>query len=109
MLPKAPFCLTAALCAAIFMFAGPAVGQEPQSRGRVCALHDKITDALKDRWGERQIGLGINNEGALVEVYVNPNNGSFTILLTRPDGWSCVATAGKDWRKTIQKPKGPEL
>ncbi len=91
------------------MLAVSAAGQEPQSRGRVCALHDIITDALKDRWGEAQVGLGINNEGALVEVFVNPKSGSFTILLTRPDGWSCVATAGKDWRSAQPKPQGTAL
>ncbi len=91
------------------MLAVPAAGQEPQSRAKVCALHDTITDALKDRWGEVQIGLGINNKGALVEVLVNPKNGSFTILLTRPDGWSCVATAGKDWRQSTPRPQGTAL
>ncbi len=103
------FRLTAAFCAAFFMLAGPAAGQEPQSRGRVCALHDTIVQGLESGWGETQAGLGINSAGALVEVFVSADHTTWTIIVTRPDGWSCVVTAGRDWRPVEPKPQGTAL
>ncbi len=104
-----PFRLTAA-AAAFFMLVGPAVGQEgPQSRGRVCAAHDKIVQSLESAWGETQAGLGINSAGALVEVFVNADHTTWTIIVTRPNGWSCVVTSGRDWRTAQPKPQGPAL
>ncbi len=105
----APFSLTAAFCAAIFMLAGPVAGQEPQSRGYVCALHDTIVQGLESGWGESQAGLGINSAGALVEVFVSADHTTWTIVVTRPDGWSCIVTAGRDWQQTQPKPPGAAL
>ena len=32
-----------------------------------------------------------------VEVFVSENGSSWTIVLTRPDGWSCIVAVGQHW------------
>ena len=91
------------------MLAGPAVAQEPGSRAQVCALHDAIAQGLESGWGETQAALGINSAGALVEVFVSADHTTWSIVVTRPDGWSCIVTVGRDWQQSHPKPQGTAL
>ena len=85
--------------------------QGPQSRGQVCALHDDMVQGLKSGWGETSSALGINLAGALVEVFVSADHTTWSIVVTRPDGWSCIVTAGRDWRQSQSqsRPQGTAL
>lgn len=76
--------LTASLTAAA---AGP---------GLPCARRNEIVPLLKDAFGEVQAWRGLSSAGHLMEVFVSPAGG-WTILLSRPDGVSCLVDEGKAW------------
>jgi len=61
-----------------------------------CASRSDIIAALKNNFGEVEVGRGLSNRGHLVELFVSPE-GSWTMLLSRPDGLSCLGDAGPVW------------
>jgi len=65
-----------------------------------CLLHDIAVEKLKNGWSEHRIGLGVspsNNEvKAVLELFVS-KTGTWTILVTRPNGLSCIAASGDSW------------
>ncbi len=58
-----------------------------------------MTDGINSRHGERVIGRGLAEEGkAMIEVLAS-EKGGWTILLTRPDGHSCIIGSAEAWTK----------
>ncbi len=86
--------LAAALLAAgaALAFSGPAWG------GEVCDLRDTVVAHLAEKYGETVTALGISSAGALVEVFVNSEKGTWTITVTAPGGPACLVSAGDGWR-----------
>ena len=96
----APF-LTAA-AAAFFMLAGPAVAQ------LVCNERAKLLELLAKRYQEAPIAAGVTNTGGLVEILTDPKGHTWTIIVTSPQGISCLVAAGEDWRGIIPKPRASD-
>lgn len=82
----------AGLTLATLMLATPVRAQ------MACAPHDQAARNLDARFQERPVAAGVAASGGLIEVFAAPG-GSFTILVTRPDGISCLVAAG-DGRTT---------
>ncbi len=76
----------------------PAPQAPPQTGGVYCELRDKLIKKLEEKLGERPIGMGVNTVGTLVEVSASEDGRTWSIIGTRPNGWSCVVTSGKEWR-----------
>jgi hypothetical protein len=53
------------------------------------------------------VGQGLSVRGHLVEVFVSPK-GSWTIVLSEPDGQSCFADAGDAWGTVVSAAKSRE-
>jgi len=73
------------------LFIAPAWGQA------TCAARDYFAERLADKYGERQAFVGVNHNGALLEVWINPEKRSFSVLLVTTRGWACLAASGEDW------------
>ena len=74
-------------------FASPAIAQNQ------CGPRDAVVAALSSQYGESVVSRGLigNAQGqtvAAMEVWVNMQTGSFTVLLSRPDGTACFAASG---------------
>jgi hypothetical protein len=41
--------------------------------------------------------MGLANNGGVIEVMRSPGNATFTIVITMPDGQSCMIAAGQSW------------
>ena len=91
---RLPLPLAAALAATLGAgLSGPAAAQVH------CAPRDVMVERLSDRFGESLEGGGLQSEVAVFEVWTSAADGSWTILMTRADGVSCVMAAGTDWLK----------
>ena len=71
----------------------PAFGQEKQ----LCVSRAEFISRLSERYNESVHSLGLDANGTVLEVFTSPK-GSWTILVTRPDGVSCVVTTGEAWQ-----------
>jgi hypothetical protein len=86
------------LLVGLLTLAGPTLAQAPPSNiGRACHQRTDLTEMLNQRYAEQQSALGVQADGQLVEVFVSENGTSWTIVLTRPDGWSCIVAVGQHW------------
>ncbi|SHI98087.1 hypothetical protein SAMN05444000_10497 [Shimia gijangensis] len=63
------------------------------AQNRNCAPRDVVLERLSNAYGEtrQSIGLGANN--AVVEVFAS-ETGSWTIIVTFPDGPTCLVASG---------------
>lgn len=99
-----PVVLTGALA-----LAAPALAQPPQPGGpvaRACHDHTELAVMLEQKFAEQRAALGLQSDGRLVEVFVAEDGTSWTIVVTRPDGWSCIVAVGENW-ESLQAITGP--
>lgn len=61
-----------------------------------CTTRDEVVSRLKDEWKEGRRGIGLLENG-LIELYVSADGQTWTLLMTRPDGVSCLIAAGAFW------------
>jgi len=74
-----------------------------QAETKNCADRQKITERLQSGYGEKFTGGGLRNSESIFEVWMSDDSGTWTILMTKPDGTSCVLAAGTDWRESLPK------
>ena len=82
--------IRAAMLSAIFATPGFAA---------VCTDHDALSERLAVTYSEARIGMGIDVEGRLMEVYISPT-GTWTMTVTLPSGMSCMVASGESWQVT---------
>ncbi len=63
----------------------------------VCMPHDDFRVELHRNFSESPVAIAIANNGALIELYAKRDRSSWTLMMTRPDGTSCVLVAGEEW------------
>ena len=66
-----------------------------------CAARDKVVERLEVGYGEKFAGGGLRNSASIFEVWMSEEKGTWTILLTTPDGRSCIMASGTDWRDAL--------
>ncbi|MEM6578016.1 MAG: hypothetical protein AAF678_05950 [Pseudomonadota bacterium] len=67
-----------------------------------CADRDMIVERLKSKYHEELAAGGIQKAAttnAIVEVWASHKTGTFTVLLTRPSGVTCIMATGTDWHQ----------
>ena len=69
-----------------------------------CAARDNIVQSLQTSYGEAFAGGGVQNSDRIFEVWFNEEKGTWTILMTKADGKSCIMASGTDWRGGEVKP-----
>jgi hypothetical protein len=63
----------------------------------VCGPHREMVGFFDQAFGEKPVAIALTDFGALLEVLVSPQ-GSWTIILTRAGGPSCVVATGQNWQ-----------
>lgn len=90
--------LTAAVLS-LGLLAAPVAAQdseaEPGAQGQ-CAPRDRIVEALGGTFNESPRGLGLSDTGNVIEVWTS-TGGSWSVVVNRPDGTSCLADFGQAW------------
>ena len=62
----------------------------------VCGERSVMVDGLLKNYAEAPVSIGLASNGAVIEVFASPDR-SWTIVMTRPNGLSCVVAAGEGW------------
>ncbi len=69
---------------------------EAQSRP-ACADRAKVVERLAERYGETRQSMGMHQNNGVLEVYASADTGTWTILVTMPNGLACLIAAGQSW------------
>jgi hypothetical protein len=95
---------TMALGVGFALIASTAMAQgQPQ-----CNERDNVLSLLAKKYKETPIAAGVTNTGGLVEVLTDTKSGTWTIIVTTPQGMSCLVAAGEGWRNMEQIALEPE-
>ncbi len=97
MLHKATLIATAF---ATLVFTTPTLAQN------ICGERSRFVDQLHEQYGEAPAAMGLASNGTVVEVMTS-DAGSWTIIVTRPDGVSCVVASGESWEAVPKLAMGP--
>ncbi len=73
-----------------------------------CNERDNVLELLAKKYQETPIAAGVTNTGGLVEVLTDTKGGTWTIIVTTPQGMSCLVAAGEGWRNMEQIALDPE-
>ncbi len=65
-----------------------------------CASRPDVLAALATQYGEARRGIGIAGQNAVMELFVNPSTGTWTIIATSPDGKTCLIASGSNFEMT---------
>lgn len=71
-----------------------------------CSSRDDVLAQLLTKFKEVPTNDGVANNGGLLEVLRTADGATWTIIVTMPNGVSCLVAAGEDWRdyKDVQFP-----
>ncbi len=85
--------LAGTIAAAFLMGPGGTLAQSQQ-----CDQRTKVLGHLAQKYKEAPIAVGVTNSGGIVEVLTTGDGETWTIILSTPNGTSCLVAAGEGWR-----------
>ena len=93
------------VCVPFGSFAAPPSGD---GTGPQCDQRDKVLRILQQKYGESPVAIGVTHNGGLVEVLTTGNGNTWSIIVTTPQGMSCLVAAGEGWRSEPPGGTDPE-
>ena len=93
------FMLVCAL-AALWLMSWPAKADGNMA----CGPRDDVLHQLGDKYKEAPSAVGMAANGGLLELLESPDSSTWTVIISMPNGTSCLIAAGNDWQDT--KPGG---
>lgn len=72
-------------------------GAMAQAGQPACGSRDSIVTKLKANFQESHRASGLESDTKMIEIWTSETSGSWTILVTKASGVSCIAAAGKNW------------
>ena len=72
-----------------------------KAAGTRCAPRDVALTHLTTKYEEARRSIGLAANGVVVETWAS-DSGSWTILVTRPDGISCMVASGQNFEAVAE-------
>ncbi len=82
------------------LFAGAPVSSQTR-----CGQRSILVEYLFERFGEVPHAIGLASDNSLMEVFASEATGTWSVLMTRPGGPSCLVSAGSAYQSIIASPK----
>lgn len=71
--------------------------QQVQAQGRNCAPRETVLERLSGKYRETRRGIGLVQQGSVMEVFASDETGSWTITVTLPNGLTCLVASGQSY------------
>lgn len=81
--------LTAAAAAMI------AMTTDALAQGANCAPRDMVLSRLAEKYKESRQSMGLGTNNQVMELFASDETGSWTILVTMPNGMTCLVASGQ--------------
>ena len=66
----------------------------------MCGPRGEVVANLEKGYAEHPVSMGLASNGAVIEVFAS-EAGTFTIVMTKPNGLSCLVAAGNNWEELV--------
>jgi hypothetical protein len=73
---------------------------------QVCGKRADVIKQLSVKYSEAPTAMGLSSDGGVLEVLTSTDRNTWTIIVTRPDGLSCMVAVGEYWETTIKVATG---
>ena len=97
------------LCAGILSAGCTADAAAAEPDQPQCDRRDVVLEILQQKYKEQPVALGVTHNGGLVEVLTTGNGNTWSIIVTTPQGLSCLVSAGEGWRTMPDVSPDPEF
>ncbi len=67
---------------------------------RSCAARENVLARLAQLYGESRRAFGISDDNRMMELFASESTGSWTLIVTLPDGRTCLVLAGEAFEET---------
>ena len=74
----------------------------------LCTTRAQVTKQLDSRYSEAPVAIGLSRNGGVVEVLSTSDGSTWTMIITMPDGTSCMMAAGEAWENLPASLRGPK-
>ena len=64
-----------------------------------CSTRSNVLRHLASKYSESPIGLGVAETGGVLELLTSSQGNTWTIIITMPNGRSCMIAAGAGWQQ----------
>ena len=93
----ASWILVASFAAAALM--GPlGAHAQTQSQTQLCGQRASVIGSLAQKYREVPVAVGVTSTGGIVEVLTTSDGATWSIIVSNPNGTSCLVAAGEGWR-----------
>lgn len=78
------------------------------SAAPACGERGTVVERLQSRYGETRQSIGLGNGDQVVEVFASTETGTWTIVVTMPNGATCLLASGESFEHvgSAPAPKG---
>ena len=94
----APAFAAAAILSAPKTTAQAQAQDQTQAQAQQCDQRARVIGHLAQKYKEAPVAIGVTSTGGMVEVLTTGDGGTWTIILSNPNGTSCLVAAGEGWR-----------
>ena len=68
--------------------------------------HSELSSTLDQRFAEKSVARGLDANGRMVEIYATDDGATWSMVITTPEGQSCVVASGEAWAERVQSELG---
>jgi hypothetical protein len=97
-----------ALAVTAVMLASPALADGNAPNGPVCDARKEVLGHLAGKYHENPTALGLATNGGVVELLTAADGKTWTIVITLPNGQTCLVAAGENWETKPRVALGTE-
>jgi len=67
-----------------------------------CGARGAMISLLNDRFKETRQSYAVDSQNRRLELFANPKNGSWSLLITDHEGRACIVAVGHSFEQTTQ-------
>lgn len=87
----------------IFLMSSPVIAlTHTHSSPLPCTDRANVLNHLSSRYLEKPVAMGLAHNGGIIEILSSKSGSSWTIIITMPDGMTCMIASGKNWEDLPQ-------
>ena len=89
---------TSALALVLLVAVGPQASAQ-----QVCMDRSELSSLLGQRYAETRVARGLSDRGRMIEVFASGDGATWTMVVTTPQGHSCIVASGEGWAGVLQR------